>query len=83
MTAAELLEEQANQLRRRLMEAGIWVLTGNWGGKGGIARFKGRWLVVIDRNLPPAWKLRLLQTVAEYLQAERRDDAGAPDNSAC
>jgi hypothetical protein len=81
MTAAEL-EEQVNQWRRRLTEAGVWVLTGNWGGKGGIARYKGRWLVVIDRNLPPAWKLRLLQTVAERLQSERTDDAGASDNPA-
>ncbi|MFA0758960.1 MAG: hypothetical protein KEFWMYNX_001213 [Candidatus Fervidibacter sp.] len=81
MTTAEL-EEQVNQWRRRLTEAGVWVLTGNWGGKGGIARYKGRWLVVIDRNLPPAWKLRLLQTVAERLQAERTDNAGAPDNPA-
>jgi hypothetical protein len=81
MTAAEL-EEQVNQWRRRLTEAGVWVLTGNWGGKGGIARYKGRWLVVMDRNLPPAWKLRLLQTVAERLQSERTDDAGAPDGSA-
>jgi hypothetical protein len=81
MTAAEL-EEQVNQWRRRLTEAGVWVLTGNWGGKGGIARYKGRWLVVIDRNLPPVWKLRLLQTVAECLQAEWTDDAGASDNPA-
>ncbi|MFA0731338.1 MAG: hypothetical protein LKKZDAJK_002196 [Candidatus Fervidibacter sp.] len=81
MTTAEL-EEQVNQLRRRLTEEGVWVLTGNWGGKGGIARYKGRWLVVMDRNLPTAWKLRLLQTVAECLQAERTDDAGAPDDSA-
>lgn len=79
----EKLKEQVNRLRRRLTEEGVWVLTGHWGGKGGIARYKGRWLVVIDRNLPTALKLLLLQTVAECLQAERTNDAGAPDNSAC
>jgi len=73
-----LLEEQLENLRRRLSEAGVKILSGNWGGKGGIARYKGQWLVVMDRHLPPNLKLRLLQTMCQYLTVseERGSQAG-------
>lgn len=81
-----LLEEQLENLRRKLIEAGVKILSGNWGGKGGIARYKGQWLVVLDRHLPPNLKLRLLQTMCQYLTVDgeqnnetRGDrDGGAP-----
>ncbi len=61
------IEEQAENLRKKLAEAGVKILSGNWGGKGGIARYKGQWLVVMDRHLPVALKLRLLQTACQIL----------------
>ncbi len=72
-----VLEEQLEDLRRKLTEAGVKILSGNWGGKGGIARYKGQWLVVMDRHLPPNLKLRLLQTMCRYLtvDGERTDEA--------
>lgn len=63
----KLLEEQLENLRRKLIEAGVKVLSGNWGGKGGIARYRGQWLVVMDRHLPTNLKLRLLQSMCRYL----------------
>lgn len=86
-----LLEEQLENLRRKLIEAGVKILSGNWGGKGGIARYKGQWLVVVDRHLPPNLKLRLFQTMCQRLtiseeqNSETRGDrdggtpAGNPD----
>ncbi|MFN4179376.1 MAG: hypothetical protein ACK4I8_03615 [Armatimonadota bacterium] len=77
----KLLEEQLENLRRKLIDAGVKVLSGNWGGKGGIARYKGQWLVVMDRHLPPNLKLRLLQrmcqflTIAEEQNSETRGDS--------
>lgn len=78
MAEKTLLEEQLENLRRRLSEAGVKILSGNWGGKGGIARYKGQWLVVMDRHLPPNLKLRLLQTMCQYLTVseERGSQAG-------
>lgn len=77
------LDERLDELRRRLTEAGAKVLSGNWGGKGGIARYKDRWLVVIDRNLPPGLKLRLLEAALECLSAEAqkngREEIGFAD----
>ncbi|MEZ8220783.1 hypothetical protein GG496_000950 [Candidatus Fervidibacteria bacterium JGI MDM2 JNZ-1-D12] len=84
-----LLEEQLESLRRKLIEAGVKILSGNWGGKGGIARYKGQWLVVVDRHLPPNLKLRLLQamcqrlTISEEQYSETRGDrdGGTPTGS--
>lgn len=61
------LEEELENLRQRLVEAGVKVLSGNWGGKGGIARYKGQWLVVMDRHLPVTLKLMLLRKMCQYL----------------
>ncbi|GBD00019.1 hypothetical protein HRbin17_02553 [bacterium HR17] len=83
MTKTPSWDEQIDQLRRQLTEAGVIVLTGNWGGKGGLARYKGRWLIVLDRNLPPAFKWRLLQSVAEQLRTEGEgSDDGTPTRPA-
>lgn len=73
MATKQELEEQAEALRRQLAEAGVKVLSGNWGGKGGIARYKGQWLVVIDRNLPIPYKLRLLQAMIKRVRMEEDD----------
>jgi hypothetical protein len=67
MASEKSLEEQLEKLRQKLMEAGVKILSGNWGGKGGIARYKGQWLVVMDRHLPTNLKLRLLQAVHQLL----------------
>lgn len=81
-----ILEEKLENLRRKLIEAGVKILSGNWGGKGGIARYKGQWLVVVDRHLPLNLKLQLLQTMCQYLtvngeqnnEARGDKDGGAP-----
>ncbi len=76
------LEEQVEALRRQLTEAGVKVLSGSWGGKGGIARYKGQWLLVIDRHLPTGWKLRLLQMAWKLVmeRAQRGEtDGGATE----
>jgi hypothetical protein len=67
MASEKSLEEQLEKLRQKLMEAGVKILSGNWGGKGGIARYKGQWLVVMDRHLPTNLKLRLLQAMHQLL----------------
>ncbi len=67
MASEKNLEEQLEKLRQKLTEAGVRVLSGNWGGKGGIARYKGQWLVVMDRHLPANLKLRLLQAMHQLL----------------
>jgi len=67
MAPEKSLEEKLEELRRKLTEAGVKVLSGNWGGKGGIARYKGQWLVVMDRHLPTNLKLRLLQAMHRLL----------------
>ncbi|MCS7264733.1 MAG: hypothetical protein NZ805_07860 [Armatimonadetes bacterium] len=64
------LDERLENLRKKLAEAGVKILSGNWGGKGGIACYKGQWLVVMDRHLPAALKLRLLQTAQKILNSE-------------
>lgn len=65
------LDDQVEKLRQRLTEKGVKVLSGNWGGKGGIARYKGQWLVVMDRHLPANLKFQLLQAMCQLLQGER------------
>ncbi len=67
MAPEKSLEEKLEELRRKLNEAGVKVLSGNWGGKGGIARYRGQWLVVMDRHLPATLKLRLLQKMCQIL----------------
>jgi len=67
MASEKSLEEQLEKLRQKLTEAGVKILSGNWGGKGGIARYKGQWLVVMDRHLPANLKLRLLQAMYQLL----------------
>ncbi len=76
------LDERLDELRRRLAEAGAKVLSGHWGGKGGIARYKDIWLVVIDRNLPSGLKLLLLEGALEFLSAEANQDGKAETGSA-
>lgn len=73
----KLLEEQLENLRRKLIDAGVKILSGNWGGKGGIARYKGQWFVVMDRHLPPNLKLRLLQRMCQYLTINEEQNSEA------
>ncbi|MCS7191372.1 MAG: hypothetical protein NZ937_00090 [Armatimonadetes bacterium] len=76
MTKEKAIEEELENLRRKLIEAGVKVLSGNWGGKGGIARYKNQWLIVMDRHLPVSMKLRLLQTACQILMPEELDEKG-------
>jgi len=77
MPREKAIEEQVENMRKKLNEAGVKVLSGNWGGKGGIARYKGQWLVVMDRHLPVSMKFRLLQTMYQILTPESTDEEGA------
>ncbi len=80
MGAKQSAEEQLEVLRRHLMAAGVKILSGSWGGKGGIARYKGQWLLVVDRHLPTAFKLRLFQAMVRCLNGQEKglDSASAP-----
>ncbi|MGQ9462658.1 MAG: hypothetical protein ACUVTP_07335 [Candidatus Fervidibacter sp.] len=71
------LEAELENLRHQLTEAGVKILSGNWGGKGGVARYKGQWFVVMDRHLPPTLKLRLLQKMCQYLSVSDQSADGA------
>lgn len=74
MLREKALEERMENLRRKLTEAGVKILSGNWGGKGGIARYKGQWFIVMDSHLPVTLKLRLLQTAQKILTPDGFDN---------
>ncbi len=71
-------EEQLEALRRQLTEAGVKILSGTWGGKSGLARYKGQWLLVVDRHLPIALKVRLFQSVAQHLNGGQQEENERP-----
>ncbi len=71
-------EEQLEALRQHLMAAGVKILSGSWGGKGGIARYKGQWLLVVDRHLPTTLKLRLFQAMVRCLNGQEKGANSAP-----
>jgi len=75
MASEKSLEEQLEKLRQKLSEAGVKILSGNWGGKGGIARYKGQWLVVMDRHLPTNLKTTI---AASDASASFRSRCSAP-----
>lgn len=53
-------EKLCDELEAALCSLGVRILKGKFAGKGGMGRYKGRWIVALDYNLPGHVKLMLL-----------------------
>jgi len=66
------MEDEAklrSELEAALCELGVRILKGKFSGKGGLGRYKGRWIVALDYNLPEHVKVMLLAKAASMFDA--------------
>lgn len=59
------------ELEEALKQRGVHIMKGRFGGKGGLGRYRDRWILAIDRSLPDSAKLDLLaEALAQFNVAQ-------------
>lgn len=53
-------EKLCDELEAALCSLGVRILKGKFAGKGGMGRYKGKWIMALDYSLPEYVKLMLL-----------------------